>query len=94
MTVSTHYFFILQDPFRRNLRRIVMRYVNLSIVMVFRLVSTKVKMRFPDNESLVNAKLILDSEVWVDRAMALLVSARFKFKPVYSLARQANVEPA
>ena len=40
-----------------------MRYVNLSIVLVFRLVSTKVKMRFPDYESLVEAKLMLKTEV-------------------------------
>ncbi len=30
-----------QDPFRRNLRRTVMRYVNVSIILVFRLVSHK-----------------------------------------------------
>jgi hypothetical protein len=35
----------LQDDFSRNLRRTVMRYVNLSIVLVFRLVSTKVHAR-------------------------------------------------
>lgn len=40
-----------------------MRYINLSIVLVFRLVSSKVKARFPDYESLVDAKLILPSEV-------------------------------
>ncbi len=40
-----------------------MRYVNLSIVLVFRLVSEKVKARFPDYDSLVHAKLMLPSEV-------------------------------
>ena len=40
-----------------------MRYVNLSIVLVFRLVSTKVRARFPNYESLVNAKLMLPKEV-------------------------------
>ena len=40
-----------------------MRYVNLSTVLVFRLVSTKVKRRFPDYESLVEAKLMLRKEV-------------------------------
>lgn len=40
-----------------------MRYVNLSIVMVFRLVSRKVKERFPDYETLLNAKLMLPKEV-------------------------------
>ena len=40
-----------------------MRYINLSSVLVFRLVSTKVKARFPDYESLVHAKLMLPIEV-------------------------------
>ena len=40
-----------------------MRYVNLSIILVFRLVSKKVMDRFPDYESLVEAKLMLPSEV-------------------------------
>ena len=40
-----------------------MRYVNLSIVLVFRLVSKKVKARFPDYDSLVHAKLMLTKEV-------------------------------
>ena len=35
------YFFPLKDTFRRNLRRTIMRYVNLAIVLVFRLVSMK-----------------------------------------------------
>ena len=50
-----------QDPFTRNLRRTVMRYVNLSIVLVFRLVSAKVHARFPDYQSLIKAKLMLPS---------------------------------
>ena len=52
-----------QDPFKRNLRRTVMRYVNLSIVLVFRLVSTKVHQRFPTYQSLVDARLMLPHEV-------------------------------
>ena len=40
-----------------------MRYVNLSIVLVFRLVSAKVHARFPDYQSLINAKLMLPSEM-------------------------------
>lgn len=52
-----------KDSFRRNLRRTVMRYVNLSTVLVFRLVSAKVQARFPDYQSLVNAKLMLPKEV-------------------------------
>ena len=39
-----------------------MRYVNLSIVLVFRLVSTKVRERFPTYQSLVEARLMLDHE--------------------------------
>ena len=40
-----------------------MRYVNLSMVLVYRLVSTKVHARFPTYESLVQAKLMLPHEV-------------------------------
>ncbi len=52
----------IKDPFRRNLRRAVMRYVNLSTILVYRLVSKKVKNRFPDYESMIEAKLILPHE--------------------------------
>ena len=40
-----------------------MRYANLSILLVYRLVSDKVMKRFPDYESLVVAKLLLPHEV-------------------------------
>ena len=40
-----------------------MRYINLSIVLVFRLVSKKVEARFPTYQSLVDAKLMLPHEV-------------------------------
>ena len=40
-----------------------MRYVNLSIVLVFRLVSAKVHARFPDYQSLINAKLMTPLEM-------------------------------
>ena len=40
-----------------------MRYVNLSTILVYRLVSAKVMKRFPDYESLVIAKLMLPHEV-------------------------------
>jgi len=52
----------VQDSFRRNLRRTVMRYVNLSIILVFRLVSQKVHKRFPNTQSLIDAKLLLKHE--------------------------------
>ena len=40
-----------------------MRYVNLSTVLVYRLVSPVVMERFPDYDSLVEAKLMLPHEV-------------------------------
>ncbi len=52
-----------QDHFRKNLRRTVMRYVNLSTILVYRLVSLKVKARFPTFKDMVAAKLILPHEV-------------------------------
>ena len=51
------------DNFSKNLRRTVMRYVNLSSILVYRLVSKKVQNRFPDYDSMVQAKLILPHEV-------------------------------
>ena len=43
-------------------RRTVMRYINLSHVLVFRLVSAKVRDRFPTYRSLVEAGLMLPGE--------------------------------
>ena len=40
-----------------------MRYVNLSSILVYRLVSRKVEERFPDYQYLVDAKLMLPHEV-------------------------------
>ena len=40
-----------------------MRYVNLSTVLMYRLVSAKVMSRFPDYDSLMEAKLMLPAEV-------------------------------
>ena len=51
------------DEFTKNLRRTVMRYVNLSTILVYRLVSQRVMDRFPDYDSLIKAKLMLPSEV-------------------------------
>ena len=53
----------MQDLFRKNLRRTVMRYINLSTILVYRLVSTKVKSRFPTYKEMVEARLILPHEV-------------------------------
>ena len=44
---------LFQDDFNKNLRRTVMRYVNLSTILVYRLVSEKVMARFPDYDSLI-----------------------------------------
>jgi hypothetical protein len=49
---------LFQDDFHRSLRRTVMRYVNLSIVLVFRMVSRKVHNRFPSYQSLIDANLL------------------------------------
>ena len=51
------------DEFTKNLRRTVMRYVNLSTILVYRLVSQRVMDRFPDYDSLIKAKLMLPREV-------------------------------
>eukprot|EP00095_Tigriopus_kingsejongensis_P001211 maker-scaffold1592_size34625-snap-gene-0.6 protein:Tk01211 transcript:maker-scaffold1592_size34625-snap-gene-0.6-mRNA-1 annotation:"PREDICTED: bestrophin-1-like" len=52
-----------KDHFRKNLRRTVMRYVNLSTILVYRLVSLKAKKRFSTYQDLVDAKLMLPHEV-------------------------------
>ncbi len=61
-TQTYQLFRLLQDPFRRNLRRTVMRYVNLSIILVYRLVSLKVHKRLPTLQSLVESRLLLRHE--------------------------------
>ena len=40
-----------------------MRYINLSTVLVYRLIARKVMNRFPDYNSLIESKLLLPSEV-------------------------------
>lgn len=71
-----------KDAFRCNLRRTVMRYVNLSIVLVFRLVSAKVHARFPDYQSLVNAKLMLPTEAERMRRAEALTPHEATWTPV------------
>lgn len=51
------------DEFTRNLRLTVIRYINLSSILAFRLVSKKVFRRFPSYQSLVEANLLLPHEV-------------------------------
>jgi len=48
--------------FKRNLRRTIMRYVNVSTLLAYRLIARQVKQRFPDNESLISSKLLLPHE--------------------------------
>ena len=50
------------DEFQKNLRRTVMRYYNLSTILVYRLVAGKVHRRFPDFDALIEAKLMLPRE--------------------------------
>ena len=51
-----------KSKYVKTLRRTVMRYVNLSTVLVFRLVAAKVHSRFPDYQSLIKAKILLPHE--------------------------------
>ena len=51
-----------QEDFHKNLRRTIIRYVNVSTVLVYRLVAGKVMRRFPDYDALVEAKLLLPHE--------------------------------
>ena len=39
-----------------------MRYINLSNILVFRIISPKAGQRFPDFQSLINEKLLTNSE--------------------------------
>ena len=58
----THCLNIFQDDYSKNLRRTVMRYINLSNILVFRIISPKASQRFPDLQSLINEKLLTNSE--------------------------------
>ena len=52
-----------QDSFKKNLRRTVMRYLNLSTILTYPLVSEKVRKRFPSMDTLLMSKLILPHEI-------------------------------
>lgn len=68
-----------KSTYVRTLRRTVMRYINLSTILVFRLVASKVHARFPDYQSLVKAKVLLPHEA--DRLEA--VDARTPHETTY-----------
>ncbi|XP_070494162.1 bestrophin-2a-like [Chironomus tepperi] len=51
------------DEVGRALRRTILRYVNLSLVMVFRVLSPRVKKRFPRMDDLISAGLINENEL-------------------------------
>ncbi|XP_057367856.1 bestrophin-1-like [Daphnia carinata] len=51
-----------QDERCRMMRRTIMRYVNLSYVMILSMVSTRVKKRFPTLDHLVEAGVMLPNE--------------------------------
>lgn len=56
-SVTAYIFFVnnVQDDRCRLMRRTIMRYVNLSYVMILSMVSTRVKKRFPTLDHLVDA---------------------------------------
>ena len=58
--------FVIQNLFHKHLRRAVMRYVNLSSVLALRLISVSVEKKFPDYNSLVEAKLLTEEEVKIN----------------------------
>ena len=58
-------FTLTQNLFEKNLRRAVMRYVNLSTILTLRLITNRVRERFPNYKAFENAKLLRPSEVCI-----------------------------
>lgn len=55
----------LKDDRCRLMRRTIMRYVNLSYVMILSMVSTRVKKRFPTLDHLVDAGMCISSIAFI-----------------------------
>ena len=55
--------FYFQNMFKKNLRRAIMRYINLSNILALKLIAPKVDKRFPTYQTLVDAKVLLPKEV-------------------------------
>lgn len=53
------------DEVGRAMRRTILRYVNLSQVMVFRVLSPRVRKRFPKMDDLIDAGLINENELYI-----------------------------
>lgn len=51
-----------RNIFKKNLRRAIMRYVNLSNILALKLIAPKVDKRFPSYQTLVDAKVLLPKE--------------------------------
>lgn len=61
------------DEVGRSMRRTIMRYACLSLTLVFRVLSPRVKSRFPKLKDLVRTGLLLDDE------MIMLEDLEYKF---------------
>lgn len=57
------------DEVGRALRRTIMRYVCLALTMVFRVLSSRVKARFPKMSDLVDAGLLTENELGIIEAL-------------------------
>ena len=70
--------FCAQDMFRKNLRRTVIRYVNLSTILVYRLVSLRVQQRFPGCHHLLVHIFELKNMLFTTLAMFKLKSKQVR----------------
>ncbi len=61
------------DERGRLMRRTIVRYINLALILVLRLTCLPVKKRFPTFEHLVEAGILMESEKKVATAVAVLL---------------------